>query len=378
VKKLLIIAGESSGDLYGAYLAESLFKRSFDVELFGVGGPLMRRAGVRILHDIIEHAAVGIVEVSSSLHKLIRVFNQTVDCVKREKPDAVILIDYPEFNLRFARRAHKLGVPVIYYVSPQVWAWRKGRVKQIQRHVQEMLVIFPFEKEFYDQHNIPAKFVGHPLLDILKNVPSREQARADLGLSQEPPVIGLLPGSRSKEFDRLFPIFLEAAKLIKNEIKDVRFVLGCGSAFTPEMVRPYLRNCDTEVLEVYNDTYHVMRASDLLLVASGTATVEAAILNTPMIVSYKVSWLTSALVARLMKLKSYAMVNIVAGRQIVPEFLQGNAKPENIARSALDMFRNGGLDAVREYLKRTVAQLGPSGATDRAANEIISVVSKGN
>jgi len=374
MKKLLIVAGESSGDLHGSHLAAALRRRLPDVKLFGVGGPLMRQADVEILHDVTEHAAVGIWEVAASLPKLVNVYNRLVRRLHSDKPDAVILIDYPEFNLRFARRARRLGVPVVYYISPQVWAWRTGRVKQVARYVDKMLVIFPFEEDFYNRHGVQATFVGHPLLDILRSVPSREQARAALRLPPDETIIGLLPGSRVKEFDRLFPIMLGAAEKIQREKGNVRFVLGCGPAISGELVRKLRGTAGPELVEVHDDSYRVMRASDLLLVASGTATVEAAMLGVPMIVTYKVAWLTWKLFSGLMKVNTYAMVNLVAGRKVVPELMQRDATADNLARTALQVFRNGRLAAAREELRRVAAQFGPPGATERAASEILKLV----
>jgi len=374
--KLLIVAGEASGDLHGAHLARALYRRLPDAALYGVGGPLMRQAGVDVLHDVTEHAAVGFVEASAALPRLIAVYRSMVRRLKRDRPAAVILIDHPEFNLRFARHAHRLGVPVIYYISPQVWAWRTWRVRQVARYVSEMLVIFPFEQDFYERHGVRAIFVGHPLLDMLGEVPSREQARADLKLPAGRPIIGLLPGSRLSELDRLFPIMLAAAERLRRELKDVQFVLGCGPAISAERVSPHLKGEPGDLLEVHNDSYRVMRASDLLLVASGTATVEAAILNVPMVVTYKVARLTWTLFSRLMKVENYAMVNIIAGRRVVPELIQRDATPERLAQEALALFRNGRLDQMRQDLRSVVAQFGPPGATERAADEIVRVVSE--
>jgi len=235
-------------------------------------------------------------------------------------------------------------------------------------------VIFPFEEDFYNRHGVQATFVGHPLLDILRSVPSREQARAALRLPPDETIIGLLPGSRVKEFDRLFPIMLGAAEKIQREKGNVRFVLGCGPAISGELVRKLRGTAGPELVEVHDDSYRVMRASDLLLVASGTATVEAAMLGVPMIVTYKVAWLTWKLFSGLMKVNTYAMVNLVAGRKVVPELMQRDATADNLARTALQVFRNGRLAAAREELRRVAAQFGPPGATERAASEILKLV----
>lgn len=376
MKRVLIIAGEASGDLYGAHLAAALKRRSPDIQLCGAGGPLMRQAGVQILHDVTEHAAVGLWEVVASVPRVVAVFKKLVAHLERDKPTAVVLIDYPEFNLRFARRARRLGVPVIYYISPQVWAWRTGRVHQVARYVHRMLVIFPFEEQFYRRHGVQATFVGHPLLDILREVPSRQQAREDLGVPSRARVIGLLPGSRTKEFDRLFPIMLKAAERIREQVPGVRFLLGCAPVICPARVQRHVRRSNIPVQEVYSNSYRVMRASDLLLVASGTATVEAAILNVPMIVTYRVATLTWLLFSGLMKVDTYAMVNIVAGRHIVPELIQKDASPQRLAAEAVGCFRDSRLTVMQSELEQVVRQFGAPGASDRAADEIFKVIAE--
>ncbi|HUS59113.1 MAG TPA: lipid-A-disaccharide synthase [Planctomycetota bacterium] len=360
MRKLLIVAGESSGDLHGAALASALLELEPHLKITALGGPLMQQAGAELLADLTAHAVVGLFEGMRNLSRIYSTYRSVIQHMKTNRPDAVVLIDYPEFNLRLARRAGKLGIPVIYYISPQVWAWRQWRVKLVQRYVDRMLVIFPFEEEFYRRHGVDrVEFVGHPLLDTLATVPDRQMARADLGLGENETVIGLLPGSRKKEFESLFPILAESARIIKENLgRPVTFLCAKAPSLDDSLAERYLAGTDLDIRMVSGDTYRVMRSSDLLLAASGTATVEAMVLGTPMIVVYRVSILTWILFIRLMKVSRYAMVNIVAGDEIVPEFIQWNATPDRIAREALAMFQGDRLQQVSDNLARATALLG--------------------
>jgi lipid-A-disaccharide synthase len=364
---LLIVANEASGDLHGANLARQLRSLDPSIRLLGMGGAQMREAGVEILIDPTAHAAVGLVEVIHGLHRHAQHYRLLQSALRTHRPDAAVLIDSPDFNLRFAERVVDHGVPVIYYISPQIWAWRKGRIRTIKRVVRKMLVILDFEEKIYRDAGVDVSFVGHPLLDAVRTI-DRDAVRREWGVKDL--LIGLLPGSRQKQFKAIFPILARSAELIGKEIPGAKFVVGCaphigaGQAAGPGLT------------PVWNRTPDLMVASDLLLVASGTATLEAAIYGTPMIVTYKLNPLTAYLVGPIvyMNTKEFSLVNIVAGKRVVPEYYQPYAKPGLIAREAVSLVRDGKLPAMRAELAEVRAKLGTPGASRRAAEEVLSVL----
>ena len=366
MRKLFIVAGESSGDLHGSAVIRAIRKREPEARIRALGGPLMREAGAELVADLTAHAVMGLFEGIRNVARIYAAFRKVVRLLKADPPDGVVLIDFPEFNLRLARRAKQLGIPVIYYISPQVWAWRQWRVKIIEKYVDKVLVIFPFEEEFYRGHGVQVEFVGHPLVDELAAVPGRSASRATLGLQENATVIGLLPGSRRKEIEAILPIMVRAARIIRERLgRPVKFVAAKAPSVDARLLDEIVSSSGLDVEIVNDDTYRVMRSSDLLLAASGTATVEAMILGTPMIVVYRVSVFTWVLFIRLMKVIHYAMVNIVAGREIVPEFIQWRASPELIAQEAVLLFQGDRLSRMREDLAQTTARLRrPAGPPD--------------
>lgn len=371
----MIIAGEASGDLHGASLVKALRCLSPDLEILGIGGAKMKDAGVKTLFDIDRMAVVGFAEVLSQLRNLRRIFLKVCGIIRAEKLDALILIDYPGFNLRLAAhiRKMKMGLPIIYYIGPQVWAWGGGRVKRIAKLVDKMLVVFPFEAETYRAQGLPVEFVGHPLLDVLGEGEGQERVAADLNISPDKPLVGLLPGSRRQEVARLLPLMLKAAKLMKEE-KDLRFILPRAPTVSPQDIYNLLTP-DLEVKVVANRNYEVMASADLLLIASGTATLEAACLGTPMLIVYKVSFLSWLLTRPLIKIPHLGLVNVVAGREVVPEFLQFQARPRRLARAALSLLGDRNKQKLmREDLKAVRAKLGQPGASQRAARLVLEVI----
>jgi lipid-A-disaccharide synthase len=364
---VLIVAGETSGDIHGANLARALKQLDPSIRIVGAGGVHMREAGVEILVDPTAHATVGLVEAFQSMHRHARHFRLLQSALKTHRPDAAVLIDAPDFNLRFAERVVDHGIPVVYYVSPQIWAWRKGRIRTIKRLVRKMLVILDFEEKIYRDAGVDVTFVGHPLLDARKDV-DRETVRQELGAPKT--LIGLLPGSRQKQFRSLFPIMKEAAELIGKEIPEARFVVACAPNINPKQALG-------QGLEVvWNRTPDVMAASDLLIVASGTSTLEAAIYGTPMIVTYKLNPVTAYLLGPLVWLntKNFSLVNILAGKRIVPEYYQAKAKPKLLAREAVSILRGGRLPEMRRALDEVRRKLGAPGASRRAAEEVLKIV----
>ncbi len=373
----MIVAGEASGDLHGANLVKALRHLSPDLEIIGIGGVKMKEAGVKILFDIDRMAIVGFTEVISQFKKLRRIFLKTCQVIKTEELAGLVLIDYPGFNLRLAAhiRNRKMGIPVIYYISPQVWAWGKGRVKKIAELVDKMIVVFPFEKEIYQGEGLPVEFVGHPLLDVIgEGGVAGEKTASDLNVSSDSPIVGLLPGSRRQEVSRLLPIMLKAAKLMKKEITTLRFILPRASTISSAEIKNLLPP-DLEVKVVAGSTYKVMALANLLLVASGTATLEAACVGTPMIIIYKVSLLNWLLAKSLIKVPHLGLANVVAGRKVVPEFLQFEAEPRRIASAALSLLGDRNKqELMRKDLKTVRDKLGRPGASRRAARLVLEMI----
>ena len=365
----MIVAGEASGDLHGANLARAIRELAPRAILMGAGGHRMREAGVEILADTTAHAAVGIVEAFHNLHHYTKLYRTLQSVLKRRSPDVVVLIDYPDFNLRFAERVHDHGIPVAYYISPQVWAWRAGRIKTIRRLVSKMIVIFDFEEKIYRDAGVDVTFVGHPLLDALKDV-DHAALRREFGGR---PLIGLLPGSRKKQFSALFPMMLKTARLISKELPEAAYIVGCAQGLDPEPAIKRAAASGLPVKVLWDRTPDVQAASDLLLTASGTSTLEAALYGTPMIVTYKLNPLTAMTLGPLIRVKRYALVNIVAGREIMPEYYQSRARPDLIAAEAVSIIKENRLESMRRDLAEVKRKLGSPGASGRAAREVLRV-----
>ena len=367
--RLLISCGEPSGEFYGAELVAELRKREPGLEAFGLGGDRLASENVRLLAHLKDLAVVGLVEVLSHLRRLKRLFDHVVAEAARLRPDAAILIDYPDFNLRLARELRKLGIPVIYYVSPQLWAWRRGRIKDVKRDVSKMLVIFPFEEQIYRDAQVPVAFVGHPLIDHVTPPSDRAAVARILGLDGDRPVIALLPGSRNKEVGFNLPPILGAVKLLREARPELQFVLAAA---------PHLRANAFEdvssagVVIVEGRARDVMRASRTAIVASGTATVETALTLTPMVVVYRLSGLTYALGKPLVQVSQYAMVNLIAGRTVVPELIQKDFTPAKVTEETLRILDDGEeRSRMLTDLLEVRGKLGAGGATQRAADEVM-------
>ena len=340
--RFLISAGEASGELYGAGLIEALRRRAPDAGFFGVGGQRMRDAGFDTVIDAHEISVLGLAEVVTHLPKIYGKFKRLVREARNRKPDAAILIDFPDFNLRLARQLHQLGIPVIYYVSPQLWAWRQGRVDQIKKYVRKMLVIFPFETEFYRRHGVEALYVGHPLADEPVPTISREQYAAVNHLDPEKTWISLLPGSRRKEFTLNFGSMLDAA--IQLGGRDRQFILPVASSLTSEWVQHRIsghaggHDLAIRLVEAARPALLHSRAA---IVASGTATLETALIGTPFVMVYRVSPLSWMLGRKLVKVDRFAMPNLIAGRDVVPEFVQDKFQPTAISDKVRQLLDDG-------------------------------------
>jgi lipid-A-disaccharide synthase len=336
VQKVLISAGEASGDLYAAGLAEALHRRNPDLEFFGCAGPRMQRAGVRAVVDAGSIAVVGLVEVVTHIPRIYREYRKLIRAAEKERPDLAILTDSPDFHLRLARRLKRLGIPVIYLVAPQVWAWRKGRLPAMRRNIDQLLCIFPFEPDFFARHGIVAQYIGHPLTRLVKPSAGRDELRKRYGISDKSPVVALLPGSRKGEIERHLPVLIEAVRQIQQASRTLvpRFILAVPSVnLLGSNFRERISEASIQVLE--GQTWDVLACAELALAASGTVTIEATLVGTPMVALYRVNKLSWLMGKCLVKVPFYSMVNLVAGRRIVPELIQSDLTPARLASEAL-------------------------------------------
>jgi lipid-A-disaccharide synthase len=377
--RVFIIAGEASGDLYGAGLVRAMNAVDPSLSFQGLGSRYMREAGVQLLWDAAEMAVVGFSEVAAHLLTIGKVFKKSIAVLRSWRPDLVILIDYPEFNLLLAWKAKKLGIPVMYYVSPQVWAWRPGRVNTIRQRVDRMVVILPFEESLYRKAGVRVSFVGHPLLDSVRVKDEWELPRNRYVRPGRERLVGLLPGSRQGELRALLPVMLDAAGILAERIQGIHFLLPLASTIRSEQVDPFLKGRELPLTVVENETHDVIQMCEVVIVASGTVTLEAAILGTPLVVIYKVHPLTYWLGKRLIKVKHVALANIVAGETIAKEFLQQQAKPETIAREVLSILEDEERQGwMRQHLARVHDKLGSPGAAARAAGIALEMLRRAN
>ncbi len=327
----MIIAGEASGDLHAAKLVHAVQAINPQISFFGIGGSNMRAAGVNTLVDARDMAVVGLVEIWAQRKVIFGALATMRHILKENPPDLLILVDYPEFNLRLAKTAKQYGVKVLYYISPQVWAWRQHRVNTIRARVDHMAVVFPFEAAFYQQHNVPVTFVGHPLVDEVNASNDQTSLRHQFGIDTDKPVVGLFPGSRHSEIKRLFPIILASAKLLHQRYPHVQFLLPIAPTLNQDDLQPYLHGyTELNIRPVTERTYDVIHACDAIVTVSGTVTLEIALLGTPMVIINRVAWLTYTVVRRMLKISHIGLCNIVANKRIVPELIQNEATPENI------------------------------------------------
>jgi lipid-A-disaccharide synthase len=333
--RFLIVAGEASGDMYGAEVARALFRKYPGAEIFGLGGQKMRDIGVELVGDISHTAVVGPFEAVAYFGTLYGVFKKLADRVEAKPPHVAILIDFPDFNLRLAKRIKEAGVPVLYYISPQVWAWREGRVKQIRDLVDRMLVIFPFEQEIYRKAGVNVKFVGHPLIDMVRPTKTKEEFCRQNELDSRKPMVALLPGSRRKEVRYILPTMCEASALISAKKPDTQFVLPLAEGLDRGLVDGIIAGRSIRV--VSNETYNAIRYSRAAIVASGTATLETALLGTPEVIVYRISQATWFLGKFLLRVRLFGIVNIILGEEVVPELFQDKFTPEAVSTMTLKL-----------------------------------------
>ena len=367
-QSVFIVAGEASGDLHASHLARALLKLQPSLQLIGMGGENMRRAGVDVLIDASELAVVGLFEVLANYSKIKAALDQLKRMLNDYRPDLLILVDYQEFNQRLAAYAKSIGIKVLFYIGPQVWAWRPKRVYKMGRIVDQMAVIFPFEVKLYKDASVPVEFTGHPLVEEVIADKSPAEARELLELDDQT-TIGLFPGSRRGEIKRLLPIQLAIAKRLLKHNPDLQFVLPLAESLNEEVLDPFIEDIvNLRVVVIEGRVYDVMQACDAIVTASGTATLEIALMGIPMAIVYKISWLSYFILKFIVSIEHIGLVNIVAGKRVVQEFLQGKARPKKIAAEIRRILTDNDYnETMRQELSQVRGKLGDSSGTTHIA-----------
>jgi lipid-A-disaccharide synthase len=371
---LLLSAGEASGDMYAARLASEI-KSRLDVEIFGMGGDQMRAAGVDVVTDYSEVSVLGITEILAHLPQLIRAMRKLVSAARKRKPVLAILTDFPGFHLRLARKLKPLGIKNVYYVCPQFWAWRPWRVRVVRRRFAKALCIFPFEEKFYANAGVPTKFIGHPLVDAVHATQSRAEFAQQHGLDPAGPIVTLLPGSRAGEIARHLATMLAACAELKKTHHELSFVIAVAPGIDLSQIHRQVTASNVCATVVQDRTYNALAAAAAALICSGTAAIEAALLDVPMVVVYKVTPITAALAKPLVRTKFFSMVNLIAGRQVVTELIQNDFTPPNATRELHRLLTDAqARQSLRAGLAEVREKLGPPGAVARAAEEIVALL----
>ena len=374
-KRVMIVAGEASGDLHGSNLVKAIHCIDPQIRFYGIGGEKLRSAGVEIVSDLSEMAVVGLTEVLSKLGFILGVRRKLKKILQEKHTDLLILIDYPDFNLSLAKEARKNGVKVFYYISPQVWAWRKGRIYKIAKLVDRMAVILPFEAAIYEGVKLDVSFVGHPLLDAIKKKYTREEALKKFDLREGTTTVGILPGSRDSEVKRLLPAMLKAAEILEDRLPSVQFVLPLAGTLDHDFVAGIVDQSSANVKIIKDNVYDVIGLSDIAMVASGTATLETAFLGIPMIIVYKISTLSYLIGRAIINVDNIGLVNIIAGKTVVPELVQRDANPERMADEVYDILTSGArMDEMKKDLINVSKKLGGPGASKRAAELVCEMI----
>jgi lipid-A-disaccharide synthase len=374
-RRIMIVAGEASGDIYGADLVRAAHVLNPGLHFFGIGGARMREAGVTTLVDSADIAVMGLVEVARHFGVISSAFLKLKKILQEDPPELLILIDYPGFNIRLAKAAKKAGVKVLYYISPKVWAWKAGRIKTIAAAASRMAVIFPFEVPLYEKARLPVSFVGHPMLDLVNVSMSREEAAASFGLDPSRKIIGLFPGSRRSEIERILPAILSAAELLQKNSPDMQFVLPLASTLSEDDILPHLKRSGITAIITRHRIHDLIRGCDAIISVSGTVTLEIALVGTPMVIIYRLAPLTYQVAKRVVKIEHIGLCNIVAGRGLVKELIQEQANPEAISAeinaiisdAAYRTAMTAGLATIRE-------KLGGGGAAARTASLALDII----
>jgi lipid-A-disaccharide synthase len=371
----MVSCGEPSGDLYAAALTSALKLLKPDTEVFGLGGPRLAAAGASLVGNYEGLTVTGLVEALAVLPRSYRMLRRLVASARERRPDVFVAIDFPDFNFRLLPAMRKLGVPIVYYISPQLWAWRSSRVATIRRYVDRMLVIFPFEAAIYEKAGVPVEFVGHPLIDLIPKAMPRAEVLRSAGLDPDAPVVALLPGSRPNELDHILPTLAEAALAIRRAVPRVQFLIARAPGLSDAhfAALDVLRRASMPFGIVEHATDDVLEAADVVVTASGTATVQTAMHERPMVIVYRVSPLTYAIGKRFVQVSMYGMVNLIAGRRVVPELIQQDFTAARVAAETTSLLTDKRrAESMRADLREVKSKLGGSGATERAAQAVLA------
>lgn len=373
---VMVSCGEASGDLYAGALTRALRRRAPDTRVFGFGGDRLREAGAELIGDYRGLAVTGLTEALRVLPRSYVMYRRLIARARAERPDVLVAIDFPDFNFRLARAIGRLGIPVVYYISPQLWAWRPGRLATMAALVRKVLVIFPFEQEIYERAGIPVEFVGHPLVDLIQVSEPRERFLPALGLDPAAPTVALLPGSRPNEVHAILPGLAGAAARIRQALPACQFVVARAPNLDASLFAPLMAAGPPAIVEGCTDD--VLNASDLALTASGTATVQTALHGTPMVIVYRLSPMTYRLGRRFVKVDTFGMANLIAGRRVVPELIQEAFTADRVAQEAIALLTDPAkAAAMRAGLREVREKLGTPGASDRAAAAVLAVARGG-
>lgn len=378
-RKIFFVVGENSGDMHGANLVKSIRNCRPDWELVGLGGPQMEAAGMTLLRNMVNDLAiVGFVEVLMKAPTIWRVYRRVKRYLEKERPDAVVLVDYPGFNLILvAPIAHKLGIPIMYYIVPQFWAWKRGRIKKFREYCEKLFPIFPFEAKQLEQEGIPAEYLGHPLLDVMKLTMNRDEVFERFGFDKKKKLIGLMPGSRNREVKSLLPIMLEAAQKLLDVRDDVQFVIPRSQTISEDLLETYMLEYEVPVKVVDQYRFNVRAALDFAWVKSGTSTLEGALLGVPFLIIYKVNYFTGFLAKMLIHTPFIGLPNIVAGDMIVPELLQEEATGQNLFEQTQHYLNDSdAYENMRYQFQKMRTLFGPPGASKRVGEAIVEHLEK--
>ena len=371
--KILISAGEASGDIHAAAVTAALKRIDSTTEVFGMGGDELRAAGGEVLFDIKDHGVMGFVEVIKKLPDLFKLRREFARIMDERKPDCLVVVDYPGFNMKLAKLAHDKGIPVVSYIAPSAWAWNKGRAKNVAKIVDKVACIFPFEYDVYKEAGAPVEFVGHPLVDIVHPTMERAEAEAWVGKVPGHPLVLLMPGSRLMEIERMLDVILEGAKLLKKQMPEVQFAMPRAGTIPIEMLQGKIKASGLDVKITEGHNYDLFSVADLALATSGTVTLEAAMCGLPSVILYRTSAITAFIARRVINIPNIGLPNIVAGRQILPELLQEELTPAKLAATAVELLapeRRPQLEANLAYMKE---RLGEPGAVNRVAQLILRI-----
>ena len=371
------MAGEASADLHGSNLVNAMKNLDPGIVFWGIGGDKMRQAGVETFITSSDMAVVGLTEVLYKLQTIVKAAGKLKSVIKKRRPDLLILIDYPDFNIHIAKTAKHFQVPVLYYISPQVWAWRQGRIKKISRRIDRMAVILPFEKSFYRQKGVEVDYVGHPLMDACPQKVDKETIRAHLELDKEHLVVGLLPGSRKEEIKKLLPVMIKSAEIMSRRHQNIRYLLPIAPTIDPEFVQPFINNSSVKIKVIREDIYEPLSVCDAAIVASGTATLEMAVMGVPMVIIYRMSPLSYWAGRMIIKLSYIGLANHGKKAGVVPELIQGEVTPVRLAHETLNILENKDIQKeMKKKLENIKKKLGMGGASERTAEIALEMMER--